>query len=34
MVPNYLNPQAHCIASSDYYPVCCIDECEDLLGHI
>merc|ERR1719181_1182260 len=34
MVPNYLNSQTNCIASSDYYSVCCIDECEDLLGHI
>jgi len=34
MVTNYLTSQANCIASSDYYSVCCIDECEDLLGHI
>jgi hypothetical protein len=34
MVANYLISQANCIASSDYYSVCCIDECEDLLGHL
>merc|ERR1719335_718455 len=34
MVANYLVSQANCIASSDYYSVCCIDECEDLLGHL
>merc|ERR1719335_64780 len=34
MVSNYLVSQANCIASSDYYSVCCIDECEDLLGHL
>merc|ERR1719183_1293098 len=34
MIANYLNSQTNCIASSDYYSVCCIDECEDLLGHI
>merc|ERR1719231_1226586 len=34
MVANYLTSQANCIASSDYYSVCCIDECEDLMGHL
>lgn len=34
MVANYLNGPANCIASSHYYAVCCIDECESLLGHI
>merc|ERR1719253_1846561 len=34
MVVNYLTSQANCIASSDYYSVCCIDECEDLLVHL
>merc|ERR1719281_2358256 len=34
MAANYLTSQANCIASSDYYSVCCIDECEDLLGHL
>jgi hypothetical protein len=31
MIPNYLISQTNCIASSDYYSVCCINECEDLL---
>merc|ERR1719498_376100 len=30
MLANYLTGQANCIASSDYYSVCCIHECEDL----
>merc|ERR1719316_567234 len=34
MITNYLTSQTNCIASSDYYSVCCIDECEDLLGHL
>jgi hypothetical protein len=34
MIVNYLTAQANCIASSDYYSVCCIDECEDLFSHL
>merc|ERR1719378_545198 len=34
MLTNYLTSQANCIASSDYYSVCCIDECEDLFSHL
>merc|ERR1719198_929704 len=34
MLANYLTSQANCIASSDYYSVCCIDECEDLFAHL
>jgi len=34
MIPNYLSSQTNCIASSDYYSVCCLSECEDLLGHL
>merc|ERR1719163_2774593 len=34
MLTNYLTSQANCIASSDYYSVCCIDECEDLMVHL
>merc|ERR1719440_1816786 len=34
MLVNYLIGQANCIASSDYYSVCCIDECEDLFSHL
>jgi len=34
MIPNYLNAPSNCIASSAYYGVCCIDECEEMLGHV
>jgi len=31
MIPNYLTSHTNCIASSDYYSVCCHNECEELL---
>merc|ERR1719487_2253595 len=34
IIPNYLNSPANCVASSKFYSVCCIDECEDLLGSL
>jgi len=34
IMPNYVNSMTNCVASSIWYSICCIDECEDLLGHI
>jgi len=34
IIPNYVNSPSNCIASSAYYGVCCIDECEAILGHL
>merc|ERR1719450_32088 len=34
IIANYLGSQANCIASSSFYGVCCMDECEDLLTHL
>lgn len=34
IIPNYVLSPSNCVASSKYYSVCCIDECEDLLGHL
>ena len=34
LIPNYVNSQSNCVASSSVYSVCCIDECEALLGHL
>merc|ERR1719313_1302871 len=34
IVSNYLGSQANCIASSSFYGVCCMDECEGLLTHL
>jgi len=34
MIPNYINSPSNCVASSKYYSVCCLDECEDILGHL
>jgi len=34
VIPNYLNAPSNCMEPSAYYGVCCIDECEELLGHV
>merc|ERR1719217_1222969 len=34
MIPNYLDGASNCVASSSYYSVCCINECEEILGRI
>jgi hypothetical protein len=34
IVPNYVLSPSNCIASSAYYSVCCLDECEDLMDHL
>jgi hypothetical protein len=34
MIPNYISSASNCIASSSFYSVCCMDECEGLLGHL
>jgi hypothetical protein len=34
IIPNYVISPSNCIASSSFYSVCCMDECEDLLGHL
>mmetsp|Transcript_119965 Transcript_119965/g.195189 ORF Transcript_119965/g.195189 Transcript_119965/m.195189 type:complete len:570 (+) Transcript_119965:80-1789(+) len=34
IVTNYIYSPSNCVASSSYYSVCCIDECETLLSHL
>lgn len=34
IVPNYINAPTNCLATSSVYSVCCIDECEAILGHL
>jgi hypothetical protein len=34
IIPNYINSPSNCIAPSQYHAVCCIDECEELIGHL
>lgn len=34
IIPNYINGPTNCVASTNYYAVCCIDECDGLLGHL
>merc|ERR1719198_580615 len=34
LIPNYLAGPTNCIASSSYYSVCCMNECEGLMSEI
>jgi len=34
IIVNYLHSPSNCIASSSFYSVCCMDECEGLLGYL
>jgi len=34
IIVNYLASQANCLASNSFHSVCCIDECEGLMGHL
>merc|ERR1719362_1444398 len=34
IIANYINSPSNCLASSKFYSVCCINECEDLMDHI
>lgn len=34
MIPNYLLGASNCIGTSTYYHVCCVNECEGLLGEV
>merc|ERR1719343_2014609 len=34
IIPNYLNGANNCVAGSNFYDVCCIDECDALISHL
>merc|ERR1719330_2108149 len=34
VIPNYVNSPANCLTGSDFYAICCLDECEGLMGHV
>merc|ERR1719410_2679089 len=34
VIPNYIQGESNCLAGSSFYSVCCLDECEGLLGHV
>jgi len=34
VVPNYINAKTNCMGESSFYLLCCIDECEGLMGHL
>eukprot|EP00928_Gymnodinium_smaydae_P070883 TRINITY_DN54628_c0_g1_i1.p1 TRINITY_DN54628_c0_g1~~TRINITY_DN54628_c0_g1_i1.p1 ORF type:complete len:567 (+),score=106.91 TRINITY_DN54628_c0_g1_i1:54-1703(+) len=34
VIPNYLYSATNCLAGSKYYDVCCVNECEEVLGDV
>jgi len=34
MIPNYLSSSMNCLSPSDYFEICCFDECEELMDQI
>jgi len=34
IVPNYINSPSNCLTTASIYKVCCINECEAILGHL
>jgi len=34
IIPNYIQAHSNCISTSAFYSVCCMDECEDILGRL
>lgn len=34
IIPNYLQSASNCVASASLYSVCCLNECEQLMGHL
>jgi hypothetical protein len=34
IIPNYISGQSNCLASNKYYSVCCLDECESIMGSL
>ncbi|CAK0862346.1 unnamed protein product [Prorocentrum cordatum] len=34
IIPNYIQSPSNCVASSKYYSVCCMDECEEIMRHV
>jgi len=34
IIPNYVHAPSNCVASSSYYHVCCVNECDELMGQL
>merc|ERR1719428_1045328 len=34
IIPNYMNGASNCLATTGFYSVCCINECEGLLAQV
>jgi len=34
VIPNYVNSRMNCLTASDFYAVCCLSECDGLMGKV
>jgi len=34
VIPNYVNSPTNCLTGSDFYAICCVNECEGLMGRL
>jgi len=34
VIPNYMNSRMNCLTASDYYAVCCLNECDSLMDRL
>merc|ERR1740129_520709 len=34
VIPNYMNSKMNCLTASDYFAVCCLNECDELLSRL
>jgi len=34
VIPNYLNSRMNCLTASDFYAICCLNECDELLARL
>jgi len=34
VIPNYITSRMNCLTASEFYAVCCLNECDELLAHI
>merc|ERR1719220_2130891 len=34
VIPNYMNSRMNCLTASDFYAVCCLNECDEILGRV
>merc|ERR1719414_1651373 len=34
VIPNYITSRMNCLTASEFYAVCCLNECDELLAHV